>query len=205
MRQEKLVMKKSLLFCTCASLLAVSSVSATPLVAPGAHEQHVPSWGALQILVADSSDVTAGDLTIKNAFTRPTLGAATVAVGYVTVVNNGKTDDRLIGASSDISDTTEIHESKMANGVMEMHEVKDGLAIPAGATVALQPGSYHIMFVGIKEAVKAGSEIHAVLNFGKAGKVDVTFPATSSPGATAPDMGSMKGMDMNGMGNMKMQ
>jgi periplasmic copper chaperone A len=205
MRQERLIMNKSLLLCACASLLAASSVSATPLIATGAHEQHAPSWGALRILVADNSVVTAGDLTIKNAFTRPTLGAATVAVGYVTIVNKGKTDDRLVSASSDISDTTEIHESKMANGVMEMHEIKDGLAIPAGATVALQPGSYHIMFVGIKQAVKAGSEIHAVLNFEKAGKVDVTFPATSSPGATAPDTGGMKGMDMNGMGNMKMQ
>jgi periplasmic copper chaperone A len=200
--QETFNMKAIVILGACAALLAAAGAFASPLAI--AHKLATRS-NVAKILVADNSTVTAGDLTIKDAFTRPTLGAATVAVGYVTIVNNGKTDDRLVSASSDISDTTEIHESKMANGVMEMHEVKDGLAIPAGATVALQPGGYHIMFVGIKQAVKAGSEIHAVLNFEKAGKVDVTFPATSSPGAMAPDTGSMKGMDMNGMGNMKMQ
>ena len=140
------------------------------------------------------ASAAAGTLKIENAFTRPTLGGATVAVGYVTIVNTGKTDDRLLSVTSDISATAEIHESKMQNGVMEMDELPNGLAIPAGAAVAFRPGGYHIMFVELKKSVKPGDMIHATLDFAKAGKVAVTFPAANSFGAMAPS-----GMDMSGM------
>ena len=145
------------------------------------------------ILAADQSEM-AGTLKIENAFTRPTPGGATVAVGYLTIVNMGKTDDRLVAATSDISATAQIHETKMENGVMEMRELPDGLAIPAGATVTFKPGGYHIMFINLKRAVKPGDAIHAELEFAKAGKIAVTFPAANSMGATAPG-----GMDMDGM------
>ena len=143
-----------------------------------------------------ASFAMAGPIKVENAFTRPTLGGASVAVGYVTLTNTGKVDDRLESVTSDISATSEIHETKMENGMMEMRELPKGLAIPAGATVAFKPGAYHIMFVGIKHAVKPGDRIHATLIFDKAGKVAVDFPAADNPGAMAPS---------GGMGGMKMQ
>lgn len=143
--------------------------------------------------------VSVGPLKIEKAFTRPTPGGATVAVGYVTIVNSGSTPDRLVSAASDISAKTQIHEVKMANGVMEMRELTSGLPIPAGATVALQPGGDHLMFVDLKHPVKPGDVIHAVLTFEKAGKVDVPFKAAATIGATAPSGG------MSGMSGMKMQ
>lgn len=155
-----------------------------------------PAPAMLILAAADNHAAKAGAIEIENAFTRPTLGGVTVAVGYATIVNNGKTADRLVSVSSDISSTAEVHESKMVNGVMEMHEVRGGLPVAAGASVALRPGSYHIMFLGIKHPVKPGDTIHATFVFSKAGKVEVAFPAASSPGATAPDMGDMKGMKM---------
>jgi hypothetical protein len=191
-------MKHCVIFYACAGLLATPPAFASPFAAAHLRGQlAIPSNGS-KILIADHSEVMAGDLTIKDVFTRPTLGGATVAVGYATIVNKGTSADRLVSVSSDISSTTEIHESKMINGVMEMHELPDGLPIAAGATVALKPGSYHIMFIGIKHPVKPDDTIHAVFTFSKAGKVHVTFPAAASPGAMAPPM-------MNGMGNMKMQ
>lgn len=189
-------MRNGVIFCLCISFASLQSTVASPL------DERCPACEAVRpsalstVLVADSSVVTAGNLTIEDAFTRPTLGGATVAVGYATIVNNGPADDRLVGVSSDISNAAEIHQSKMSNGVMDMRQLPDGLPIAAGTTVSLQPGSYHIMFVGIRHPVKPGDAIHAVLTFAKAGKVDVTFPAASSPGATAPDMGDMKGMKM---------
>ena len=134
-------------------------------------------------------------IKIENAFTRPTLGGASVAVGYVTVTNTGTTDDWLESVTSDISKTSEIHETKMENGMMEMRELPKGLAVPAGATIAFKPGAYHIMFVGIKHAVKPGDTIHVTLTFEKAGKIAVDFPAADNPGAMAPS-GGMSGMKM---------
>ncbi len=138
----------------------------------------------------------AGPIKIENAFTRPTLGGASVAVGYMMITNTGKIDDRLESVTSDISATSEIHETKMENGMMEMRELPTGLAVPAGATVAFKPSAYHVMFVGIKHAVKPGDTVHAILTFDKAGKIAVDFPAADNPGAVAPS---------SGMGGMKMQ
>ena len=157
--------------------------------------------GATAPLAADPQmPVVAGTLKIENAFTRPTLGGATVAVGYMTIVNTGTVADTLLSVTSDVSATTEIHESKMVGGVMEMDELPKGLAIPAGGTVAFKPGSYHLMFVGLKQAVKPGAAIHATLAFAKAGRIAVTFPAADSFGVMAPS-----GMDPNNMNGMKMQ
>ncbi|MGP8232671.1 MAG: copper chaperone PCu(A)C [Methylovirgula sp.] len=151
---------------------------------------------AAPIVLAAEQSVTTGQLTIKDAFTRPTPGGATVAVGYLTIVNAGKTDDRLVAVTSDISASAQIHETKMENGVMEMKELPDGLAIPASATVTFKPGAYHIMFMDLKQAVKPGDAIHAVLEFAKAGKVAVTFIAANSMGAMAPGGMKMDGMKM---------
>jgi copper(I)-binding protein len=150
----------------------------------------------LQFLASiDTSFAAASSIKIESAFTRPTLGGASVAVGYMIITNAGKTDDWLESVSSDISTTAEIHETKMQDGMMEMRELPKGLAVPAGATVAFKPSAYHIMFVGIKHAVKPGDTIHATLTFDKAGKIAVDFPAADNPGAVAPS-GGMNGMKM---------
>lgn len=143
-----------------------------------------------------SGSAMASPIKIEGAFTRPTLGGASVAVGYMTLTNTGQVDDRLENVTSDISATSEIHETKMENGMMEMRELPKGLAIPAGATVAFKPGAYHIMFVGIKHAVKPGDTIHATLTFEKAGKIAVDFPAADNPGAMAPSGAMGGGMKM---------
>ncbi len=158
-----------------------------------------PFVSSTVVAAADAPTVSVGALKIENAFARPTPGGATVAVGYVTIVNSGSTPDRLVSATSDISAKTQIHEMKMDNGVMEMHELTDGLPIPASATVALSPGGDHIMFVDLKHPVKPGDVIHTTLTFEKAGKVDVPFKAAASMGAMSPGGG------MSGMGGMKMQ
>ncbi len=171
-------MKYPLLGCALLAAVAATPVQATemvPTVAP--------------------ANVSIGALKIENAFTRPTPGGAKVAVGYVTIVNGGGTADRLVSVTSGISASAEIHEGKMENGVMEMHELTDGLPIPPGTTVALKPGGDHIMFIDLNKPVKPGDTINATLTFEKAGKVDVGFKAAASMGATSPD-GGMSGMKM---------
>jgi copper(I)-binding protein len=140
---------------------------------------------ASTIIAEDSPNVSVGTLLIENAFTRPTPAGATVAVGYMTIINAGSAPDRLVSVDSDISAKTEIHEMKMQNGVMEMRELPDGIEIPAGETVALSPGGYHIMFMDIKQPVKAGDIVHATLGFENAGKIDIGFRAAASIGATS--------------------
>ncbi|MEO5758445.1 MAG: copper chaperone PCu(A)C [Mesorhizobium sp.] len=128
-----------------------------------------------------------GDLEIGHPWSRATPAGAKVAGGYFTITNKGSTPDRLVSISSDISEKAELHEMGVKDGVMTMRPVNDGLEIPAGGKVALAPGGYHLMFIGLKQQPKQGEKFSATLTFEKAGTVSVDFAVEG--------MGEMGGMD----------
>ena len=103
------------------------------------------------------------------------------AAGFMTIANSGSEPDRLIAARTDIAMATEIHEMKEGKGgVMEMSPLADGLEIPAGGSVSLEPGGYHIMLIGIKEDLSPGMTYELTLTFEKAGDVTLTVPVQST-------------------------
>lgn len=122
---------------------------------------------------AFAHDYTLGDLSIHHPVARATPANAPVSAGYMTITNNGAEADRLIGASVDFAGKAEIHEMTMDNDVMKMRQLQDGLEIPAGGTVTLMPGGYHVMFMKLGEQLKEGETRKATLLFEKAGKIDV--------------------------------
>ena len=63
----------------------------------------------------------------------------------------------------------------MDNGVMKMRLLANGIEIKPGQTVEFKPGSYHLMFVGLKEPFEKGRRVKGTLQFEKAGKVDVEY------------------------------
>ncbi|WP_292236111.1 copper chaperone PCu(A)C, partial [Mesorhizobium sp.] len=95
-----------------------------------------------------------GDLEIGHPWSRATPPGAKVAGGYFSVTNKGAAPDRLVSVSSDICEKAELHEMGVKDGVMTMRPVGGGLEIPAGGKVALKPGGYHLMFVGLKRQPK---------------------------------------------------
>ncbi len=117
----------------------------------------------------------------------PTPAGAKVAGGYFTVTNKGSAPDRLLSIVSDVSDKAELHEMGVKDGVMTMRPVSGGLEIPAGGKVALKPGAYHLMFMGLKRQPKQGEKFSATLTFEKAGSVTVEFAVEG--------MGETGGMD----------
>lgn len=117
-----------------------------------------------------------GDIEIIHPWSRATPNGARVAAGYLTIRNNGSAPDRLVAITGEITDRAEVHEMKVdENGVMKMSPLKDGLEIPAGGEVALKPGSYHIMFMQIKEPVTQDKPFSGTLTFEKAGTVPVEY------------------------------
>jgi periplasmic copper chaperone A len=141
-----------------------------------------------------------GTIQVTDAFTR---SAPAGAVGglFLTIVNTGSAD-RLTGAVSPVAAKAELHESIDDKGVMKMRPVA-GLAIPAGATVKLAPGGYHVMLIGLKQTLTVGDHTQITLTFEKAGEVSVEASVVR-PGAGGP---AGHGMDhdmskMPNMGNM---
>lgn len=134
---------------------------------------------ALSILVLSAQsllahDFTLGKIEIDHPWSRATPGGATVGAGYLVLKNAGPAD-RLVAASSPVAERTEIHEMAMTNGVMTMRPLPGGLPLPANGSVALKPGSYHLMFIGLKRQLMKGDVIDGTLTFEKAGTVAVKF------------------------------
>ena len=134
---------------------------------------------------AHAHDFKAGPLVVAHPWTRATPKSATVAGGYLKITNTGNTPDRLTGGSAEVARKFEVHEMNMDGGVMKMRELKNGLEIPAGATVELKPGSYHIMMMNLSRPLAKGDKVKGSLTFEKAGKVDIEFSVEAMGGMPA--------------------
>ena len=129
--------------------------------------------------------LTAGDLEIIHPHIPQPAASAKAAGGFMGIVNSGTEADRLIGVESDIAAKVELHESKVdANGVGTMEHV-EFVEIPPGATVNLEHGGYHIMFMGLNGALTEGEMHKAVLIFEHAGRVDIEFEIVAPMGEAA--------------------
>ena len=126
---------------------------------------------------AHAHDYATGALAIAHPYAIETVGNAPVGGGYMTISNTGPTDDRLIAVevAPDLAGLVQLHEMSMDNGVMRMGPLEEGVPLPAGETVTLEPGGRHVMFMQLRTGLAAGTEIPATLVFEKASPVDVVF------------------------------
>lgn len=117
-----------------------------------------------------------GDLTLSHASIRPISAPQMPTAAYMTIENTGATDDRLIAIQSDISDTIELHDTKInENGVMSMNKLEKGIDLPAQKTIELKPRNLHIMLMNVTEILEKGTHIPLKLIFEKAGARMVSF------------------------------
>jgi copper(I)-binding protein len=136
---------------------------------------------ALATFAAQAHEFKLGAITIGHPYARATAAGQPTGGGYLSFANAGPAD-KLLSVSADVSKSVELHEMKMEADVMKMRQV-DGIEVPAGKTVELKPGGYHVMFVGLKAPLKAGDKFPAKLKFEKAGEVDVTFNVEATTAA----------------------
>ncbi|HMB25551.1 MAG TPA: copper chaperone PCu(A)C, partial [Anaerolineales bacterium] len=91
------------------------------------------------------------------AWTRPAAQGGNGAV-YFAFHNHSSKADELIGASTDVAEAVEIHESSMNGDVMEMKQVKS-VPLEAYADIEFEPGGLHVMLINLKKELKIGDEI----------------------------------------------
>jgi copper(I)-binding protein len=125
------------------------------------------------LAAACSSGGSTSAPTISDAWVRPPMGADSPAAGYLTMKNSSDQADALLSVSSPVASSVEIHETTTdASGMMGMQPV-DKIEVPAGGTVALEPGGYHLMLMGVTQMLEVGSKVELDLVFERAGKVVV--------------------------------
>jgi periplasmic copper chaperone A len=98
--------------------------------------------------------------------------------GYLTVINSGDEEDTLIGFSSAAAAMVQLHETSMNNGMMSMNHI-ESIVVPAGGSVHMQPGGFHLMIMGVdKEAFMADS-LDIDLHFASGTTITATLPIKS--------------------------
>lgn len=130
---------------------------------------------AIATVAASAQDYKAGSLRIEAPWTRATPVGSKVAGGFMKIENTGNGTDRLVGGSITVADKFEVHEMAMTGDVMRMRELANGLEIGPGKSVELKPGSFHVMFMDLKQPLKEGDKVKGTLKFEKAGTVEVEY------------------------------
>ena len=129
----------------------------------------------LTLIASLAQSFAASPITIERPWARASAPGQTVGGGFMTILHQGATEDRLVSATTPIARDVQIHTMNMDGGVMRMRPVEGGLVIPAGGRVVLQPGGLHLMFMELSAPLVAGSSFPVTLRFANAGDIKVEF------------------------------
>lgn len=113
-------------------------------------------------LAAFCGGVSAQTIDITDAWVRSTVPGQMATGAFMKIT--AKEGATLVGVSSPAAGAAAVHEMKMDGGVMTMRAAP-ALALPAGKTVALAPGGYHVMLMDLKAALPKGSTVALTLVF----------------------------------------
>jgi copper(I)-binding protein len=123
---------------------------------------------------ATAHDHRAGGIRIDQAYARSTVPGQTSGAAYLTLENKGDSADKLVSIASPVARSVEIHTMSMDGNIMKMREVSH-IDIKPSAKVAMRPGDgYHVMLIGLRQALNPGDKVPLTLSFEKSGKVEVS-------------------------------
>ena len=131
---------------------------------------------AVQLTVTAALAAGSSKLEVTAAWLRATPPGASVGAGYFTLHNAGSKDLKLMSVQTKLAGSAEIHQSFMRNGEEEMREVDGGLPVKAGQTVKLEPGSYHLMLMGLDHPLAAGTSEKLTLMLDDGTNIEVNAP-----------------------------
>lgn len=161
---------------------ALAVLAATALVAACGDDDDTTTDDAAD----DAAPVAAVEVT--GAWARTSPAVADAGAVYFEIANTGDADDALVGVSVDpaVAGKAELHETAaaegddgmgdddgMGGGMMEMRPV-DRIEVPAGDTVVLEPGGYHVMLLELAAPLQAGDTVEVTLSFEESGEQVVT-------------------------------
>ena len=132
---------------------------------------------------ADLPKVVAGKLTVVDARANATIAESKTSAAYLTILNGLPETVRLRSVTSNVA-MAMLHESVEKDGVLHMVPQENGIEIPAGEALLLEPGGKHIMLMNLQHALTAGEEILLTLTFEGADSpretIEVSVPVVSA-------------------------
>ena len=126
----------------------------------------------------------AQNVVVKDAWVRATVQGQKATGAFMSLSSPG--GSHLKSVSTPVAGVAQVHEMRMEGDIMKMQALENGLDLPAGKTVELKPGSYHIMLMDLKMPLPKDSSIPLTLVFvdarGVESKTELKLPvATMAP------------------------
>lgn len=138
---------------------------------------------SLATLLAFSATAAFAQVEVKDAWARATVPGQKATGAFMKLT--AKDGVKLVSASSPAAGVTEVHEMKMEGDVMKMRAIP-GLDLPAGKTVELKPGGYHVMLMDLKAPLAKDSQVDVTLVFKDAKGVESKQTVKMPVNAAAP-------------------
>jgi periplasmic copper chaperone A len=122
------------------------------------------------------------NVDVKDAWVRSTVPGQMGTGAFMKIT--AKAGTQLVGVSSPVAAVGEVHEMKMDGDIMKMRAVP-ALDLPAGKTVELKPGGYHVMLMDLKQPLMKDSKVPVTLTFkdakGVQSKLELSLPVSANP------------------------
>lgn len=147
------------------------------------------------LALALAATTAQAEIEITDGFVRATPPGAVTSAAFMKIHNSGTEAVELVKADTNVSKVTELHNVKAEQGVMKMFQVPS-MQIPAGATLELKPGSYHIMLIGLHNDITEGDKVSLAVEFSDGSTQQLSLPAMRPT-----PMGAMSG-HQHGEGGM---
>ena len=133
------------------------------------------------------SHTDTANVDVKDAWVRSTVSGQMGTGAFMKIT--AKTGTQLVGVSSPVASVAEVHEMKMDKDIMRMRAVPV-LDLPAGKTIELKPGGYHVMLMDLKQPFLKDSKVPLTLMFkdakGVQTRMELTLPvANVAPGGAS--------------------
>ncbi len=138
-------------------------------------------------LLLACSALHAQTVEVTDAWIRTTVQGQKGTGAFMNI--KAKDDAKLVGISSPVAGVAEVHEMKMDGDIMRMRAVPE-LALPAGKSVQLKPGGYHVMLMDLKQPLAKDSQVPMTLRFRDAKGVESQLEMRLPVRVVAPSTGA---------------
>lgn len=130
-----------------------------------------------------SPSAFAQSVEVKDAWVRAAVPGQMATGAFMKLT--AREGARLVSASSPVAGVTEVHEMKMEGNIMKMRALEAGLELPAGKTVELKPGGFHVMLMDLKGPLSKDGTVPLTLVFkdakGAESKLELKVPVATAP------------------------
>lgn len=125
-------------------------------------------------------DYRLGEVRIAPPFATPAPPGVPHAAAYVDITAEGEAPAVLVGARTPASESVELHDMSMEEGVMRMRRV-ERIEVPAGLTQTMRPGGgYHLMLLDLVAPLVEGERFPLTLEFAELGEIEVEVRVRSA-------------------------